>query len=782
MFFTKYPHPANFSFAENIPGSGTIKIGKHNPNLSIENFDDQIARLTLSDPKNWAPNQSLAPLDLPKLSDQNTISTENNQILINDQSGKPLIKTVQNRGLGIDGHSWIVQFEVPEGTRYYGMGQKLFNRLELSGYRTVFWNTDVWSDFHWAQWGSHPSDPSYFSTPYLAIKIPGKGYVGILVHDPAPVFIETPGRDDSRVFVEWQRTSEHLILGCYDGEPNLIVLTAPTLKELTNKFNRLVGTCPTPPLWSLGYHQSRWGYGGEKDLLALDKAFTKSNIPCAGLWLDLDYMEGYRIFQTNPKMFPNGVQSVAQKLAKNKRRIVPIIDPGVKFEPGYRVYDDGHKNNIFCKNQEGTEYVGLVWPGETVFPDFIQPKGQDWWANYCKEFLDEGYGACWIDMNDPSTGPVDPTGLLFNDGKHTHAQHRNQYALGMQMATRQGFLTARPNERPFMLSRSGYTGSSRYSAVWTGDNCSNDFYLQASITTSLGMALSGHVFNGPDLGGFGGDCSPLLMERWTQCCFLFPFMRNHSTAGTKNQEPFAFPQATEHHVGDLIRLRYRLLPYLYSLFANHESTGEPILRPLFYEFETNKLDEINDEFMVGPFILQAPIVHHQQTQRKVTLPGKQQWFDANTGKWLKPGKLETKVPRRSTPLFLRAGTILPLTQNQPTNTEIDLLNPLVLITAPKAFKGKTEFTLAADDGITFDHENGQRSLLKITLTGNGKALSIATEHLQTGFGNINPTFIVNSDTDPVAINNQPTTKTSHKLRLTGRELNLFTLSSKPQAQ
>lgn len=776
MFFTKYPSPANFAFPHRFkPGDKSLDFSGQNLEVRLENFENGVASLSLVNRDIWPVDQCLDPLDIPQTSDQTTLRQAENSFELLDSEGKTVLRTVPEKGIGLNGHKWLIQLDVPEGCRYYGMGEKLFGKVELSGYRTVFWNTDVWSDFHWAQWGEHPSDPPYFSLPYVAVKLPSGHYVGILVHDPSPVFMETPGKDDSRVFVEWQRTAEHLIIGAYNGEPNLWFIVDTTLAGLTQKLNKLVGVTPRPPLWSLGYHQSRWGYGGEKDLFDLDANFTKHQIPCSGLWLDLDYMTGFRIFKTDKKMFPNGVQSVADKLAKSGRRIVPIIDPGVKFEPGYNVYDDGHKQNVFCKTPHGSEYIGMVWPGQTVFPDFSVPRVRDWWADYAAGFRKEGFGACWVDMNDPSTGPIDPDDMYFDEGRRTHEEHRNQYALGMQMATFQGFLKSNPDERPFMLSRSGFIGSSRYAAIWTGDNLSNDFYLQSSITTCLGMALSGHVFNGPDVGGFGGSCTPRLLERWMQAGFLFPFFRNHTGSGTRAQEPFSYPDKTCKVAGHYIRLRYRFLPYLYNLFIEHEKTGAPVLRPLFYEFDQKHLDEIDDQFLVGPSVLQAPIVAHREDSRTLRLPGRQPWFDARTGTWTKPGTVKDHVRRQDTPLFLRAGSIIPLQSDLPTETKVDLLNPIFLLAFPENSKLKTTYRYVADDGLSYGYQSGKQSVLEVTVSSMSKGLEVTWNQTESGFGDITPVFVTTLKTGVLKVNGVRARKAAYPIKLTGKTFSLTRL-------
>jgi alpha-glucosidase len=629
-------------------------------------------------------------------------------------------------------------------------------------------------DFHWGQWSEHPSDPPYFSTPYLAVKS-AAGWIGLLLHNPGTTFIETPGRDDSRVFVEWQRTSPHIVLGSENGEPHLWVIVAESLQDLTRKFQSLIGRTPLPPLWSLGFHQSRWGYGGDKDLKALDRKFTKMGVPCSGLWLDLDYMRGFRIFDVDQRQFPRGVKPVACELAESGRRIVPIIDPGVKAEAGYAVFDDGKKHDVFCKNPEGNDYIGLVWPGETVFPDFTLARVRDWWAGYAAEFRASGFCAAWVDMNDPSTGPVDPTGMLFDEGRDAHALHRNQYAVGMQMATIAGFQRAEPDERPFLLSRSGWVGSSRYSAVWTGDNVSNDFYLRLALPTTLGLSISGLPFNGPDLGGFGGDATPELMARWLQACLLFPFYRNHSTLDSRDEEPWQYKGKARDAIVQSIRLRHQFLPYLYQLFCEQEESGDPVVRPLLYDFDDPALEELGDQFMAGPWAMQAPILDQSATEREVLLPGSEPWLDLASGKWRKPGRHKVKASLGESPAFLRAGALVPIQPILPTDNEVDLARPAFLVAAPPGWTGSSEALYRADDGLTFGYKRGERTTLRVSLAGDGEGLAVKTEALASGFGDVRPSFLVLGEVSP-SINGRAPDEEPWPLRLFGKKLPFRRLS------
>jgi len=767
MYFTKYPHPANFSFVE-VYDSEILQAcaGRRVFEAEVESFEGDIYRIRAANPEVWPVRRQIVEFNIPpKGTRQRLKADETFGLTLTGRDGKPLL----SGKFGVSGEASLFSFALGGPTRFYGMGEKLFGKMELSGYRAKFWNTDVWGDFHFAQWGEHPSDPPYYSCPYVVAKI-GDEFVGLLLDNAYPTFIETPGTDESRVFVEWQRTSANLILGCEGGEPHLWVIYGTSLAEVTRKLQQLVGKTPVPPAWSLGYHQSRWGYGGHADLLNLDEQFTKHKIPCDALWLDLDYMDGYRIFQTDHAKFPEGVDTTAETLHKAGRRIVPIIDPGVKYEPGYRVYDDGHAESVFCQNAEGAEYVGLVWPGETVFPDFTEPRVRDWWAGYVQEFAESGFGGCWIDMNDPSTGPVDPTGMLFDHGAEPHEAHHNDYALGMQRATYEGFLRARPNERPFVLSRSGFTGSSRYAAIWTGDNVSNYFYLKASIACSVNLSLSGQPFNGADMGGFGGDTTDPLMVDWAKAHFLFPFLRNHTNNGTRSQEPFSLAADAMSTVRRYIRLRYKLIPYLYNLFIQQEESGDPLLRPMFYEFEDDGLDTIDDQFMVGPSVLQAPFVEAVAKRREVTLPGSDPWYDAATGEWVAPGKSFVKPSKDGTPLYIRAGSFVPMQPGTPTDNTKELRAIHLHLFIPPTWSGTTEFTYQADDGLSFEYRNGARSALQVHLAAVDGILAIATEQTETGFGKIEATFVIHGEFRAVRLNGADIATTKSKVTLTGKAL------------
>jgi alpha-glucosidase len=774
MFFSKSPYRSNFRFLNQFQessettesGGGILGDGEKHFSASLRSFEGGIAHFQLQDGKLWGPNRAVVDLNSPEATSGDSIQlTEKGELIVRHKK-----KKLMTGRIGVCNTHSMFEFELAGESQFFGMGEKYFGQQELSGYRAKFWNTDVWSDFHFAQWGGFPSDPPYYSAPYVVVR-QGDVYIGLLLHNPSPAFMETPGTDDSRVFVEWQRTWPNLIIGNEGGEPNLWIIVGPTLPELTQKLQKLVGVTPLPPLWSLGYHQSRWGYGGHDDLLMLDKKFEEHQIPCDGLWMDLDYMREFRIFSVDTKAFPTGQQATADILEKNGRRIIPIIDPGVKFETGYDVYDDGHKHMVFCQTSEGREYIGLVWPGETVFPDFTQAKVRNWWADYAAKFRVSGFGGCWVDMNDPSTGPVDPYEMWFNNGKDHHNLHRNQYSLAMQMATFDGFLKAKPNERPFILSRSGFIGTSRYAAIWTGDNCSNYFYLANSIPCSIGMSLSGQPFAGMDIGGFGGDVTDDLMVDWIKLAFLFPFTRNHNGKGNRDQEPFAFPTSVMSTIRRYIRLRYKLLPYLYNLFIQQEESGDPILRPVLYHYSDVGTEKLDDQFMIGADILQAPFVDQEKT-REVTLPGQQAWYDARSGEWVAPGVHTVKRGKEETPLYIRAGAILPMQPGTPTSAEKEMKKVNFHLFIPDGWTGESEYVYKVDDGISFDYQRGIRSAIAVNVIGANGHIMIDLKELADDFGSIEPTFVIHGTVSSVKLKGQSVSLKSGKVTLSGKPLNV----------
>ncbi|MBR9980179.1 MAG: hypothetical protein KFF50_04045, partial [Desulfatitalea sp.] len=701
--FNKYLHPANFAFAHRCDGE-TLMVGNRVVQLrvahgqGIHHLEVVDARLWPNDHRCEALLMPAAELNEPALPGGLMLSADAGMQL-HDERPAPLLAAADGEWFGLCGRRWIFRFALQADMQFYGLGEKhvAFQRPRRA---YQFRNSDVWADHPLSRVAEGDYDPDYLSVPYLIIK-QRDTYIGLLVDAAYPAQI-TLGATAGEAMPPGPRRDAPpaIILGASGGRPSLYILYGPSLAALTRRFQRLVGTTPLPPLWALGYHQCRWGYRGHDDLVALAEQFRRHRFPVDALWLDIDYMDAYRVFTFHPDHLPRPLETTTA-LARSGLRVVPIIDPGIKAEPGYTVYDSGQAQEVFCRNPQGQAFTGMAWPGQVVFPDFSLPATGPWWGNEVNKLLAAGFEGFWLDMNEPSTGPVDDRDMLFQQGQAPHDAYHNSYGRLMARATRQAMLAAYPDRRPFLLSRAGCTGSQRYCAHWTGDNYSNYNHLRRAIGKSVNLALSGIPFNGPDVGGFGGDCDEKLLVAWFKAGFLFPFFRNHTMRDSRAQEPWAYSAEALATMRHYVRLRYRLLPYLYNLFIDQEERGEAILRPLFYDFDDTRaiaFGAIDDQFMVGPAILQAPFVQEKRLSREVALPPCR-WYRADTGTWVS-GDRHLRVRRNagSTPLFLRQGSIVPFQMSACTDNQSDLNRIGLLCCLSPGFRGQARYRYRTDDG------------------------------------------------------------------------------------
>lgn len=733
MYFHKIPHPANFAFVASaeLPSGDAATSGElagphrgDSLRLTVNPLGRDVFRVAI-DGGTWRDHGSQADLAaaLPGPSAHRVEFQADGALYVREAAtGRTLLHGVPHAMFGTCGATWLFQFRHEAAMQFYGLGEHSKN-LEKSGQRVKFWNTDLFGDFAHCEINQGYANPMYVAVPWVVVK-QGNEYVGILVHNPGAVFMDLASNFVWSAANSEDRERRSFYLGAPDGRPELYVIVGPSLPELLRKFQALVGHTPLPPLWALGHHQCRWGYASPRDLATLDAGYREHGVPCDGLWLDIDYMDRYKVFTFAPDHWRDEaeVRRTLAKLARRGRRVVPILDPGVKAEPGYEVCDDGLRAKVFCLNPAGKPYVGFVWPGKTYLPDFSLAEARDWWTARVRSLAALGVAGAWIDMNDPSVGAVELDDMLFERGTRPHAIYHNQYALGMAQATRAGFLEARPEERPFLLSRSAYLSSSRHTAVWTGDNVANWHHLRLSIPISLGLSMSGLPFNGPDVCGFMGDTTPALAVAWYKAGFLFPFVRNHSGWDTRPQEPWALGLAAARTIAHYIRLRYKLLPYLYQLFVAQEETGDTILRPLFHDFADTPelpLGSISDEFLVGPAILQAPVVEEERNERLVVLPGAgaARWFSGQDGHWFDGGKtFFAKVGAPETPLFLREGAIVPMQPGERTDNRNDLATVELHCFLRADTKGTFSLRYVADDGASFAYRHGVRSSFTVEVS------------------------------------------------------------------
>ncbi|OGJ86015.1 MAG: hypothetical protein A2268_03285 [Candidatus Raymondbacteria bacterium RifOxyA12_full_50_37] len=531
---------------------------------------------------------------------------------------------------------------------FFGLGERItpFGRR---GYRCTNWNTDN------ANYHNETNERMYVSLPFMLVS--GNGL-------PWGYFLDSS-------------YETHFDLGCADwdqceistkrGEFTLYLIAGKTAKDVLSAYASLTGAHSMPPLWALGYHQCRWSYMSTDEAMTVAKNLRKRQIPCDTLWYDIDYMDNFRVFTVDKKRFKN----MKQHLAATKKlgfHSVVIVDPGVKIdEPGvYNVLDKGTTHNYFLKTPGHKDYVGKVWPGGTKFPDFSNPAVRTWWAGLHKRLYDLGVDGFWNDMNEPAdfnaNGTVPEDLKMFDTGRwSTMDRMHNVYATFEAKATIEGMLKLRPDNRPFLLTRAGFAGIQKYAAIWCGDNTSTWGHLKASIPQLLNMGMSGIGFVGVDVGGFSGNANPELLARWTQAGCLYPFFRNHTAAGTINQEPWAFGAEVESICRQAIRLRYHLLPYFYQLFHSMHKNGVPVMRPMFLEFENDPhTHNLGEQFMVGPSLLAAPVLDQGKVHVPVYFP-KGTWYDYATGEHYAGGGIQlVKAPLEKLPLFVRASAVLPV--------------------------------------------------------------------------------------------------------------------------
>ncbi|HRF43192.1 MAG TPA: glycoside hydrolase family 31 protein [Candidatus Competibacteraceae bacterium] len=573
-------------------------------------------------------------------------------------------------GIGSCGENLLLNFALNNVEGCYGFGERT-RRLNKLGDSAEFLTVDVVAVFRHT-YARDDYDPTYVAIP-LAILKTGEGFLGLFFDNPGRAVMDT---GKSRPGEFWYQA--------FGGVTDLYALAGPGLADVVRRYAALTGRAPLPPLWALGYHQCRWSYRSAAEFRELAAQFAAADLPVSALWYDIDYMDGFRLFTWNRGAFPDPA-GLNHALQAAGIRTVTIVDPGVKREPGYAVYDSGRERQAFCQTASGRDYVGKVWPGDTVFPDFTLANTRDWWAGKLADFLrDNAVDGVWLDMNDPATGYSRSEEMCFDHGSISHDRYHNQYAHFMAMASRAACDRIDPDGRPFLLTRSACAGTQRYSAVWTGDNASNWKHLRMALPCSLNLGLSGVAFNGPDVGGFMDDASPELLVRWHQAGCLFPFFRNHAIQHSRQQEPWQFGPAPLAAIRGAIRTRYRLLPSLYQCFFAHWRNGDPIIRPLLYHYNGPEYVHLDDQYLVGDTLLVAPILHGEgqgpeiirhgvkMQERPVRLPPGS-WFDLNHGEWLDGGcVLHYAAALDELPLFVRDGAVLPYYAGPLRNSLMDL--------------------------------------------------------------------------------------------------------------
>jgi alpha-glucosidase len=601
-----------------------------------------------------------------------------------------------------------------DGEQFLGLGEKtgsLFKR----GNQYTMWNTDfpAYTD---------RTDPLYVSIPFF-IGIRDKKAYGIFFDNSYKSYFNL-GAGSSRFY--W--------FGADKGEMDYYFIYGPEIKKIISSYTMLTGKMKMPPMWALGYQQSKWSYFPETEVATLAKTFRDKEIPCDVIYLDIHYMDGYRVFTWDDSRFPDP-EKMTGSLKEKGFKIIPIIDPGVKADSFYFAAKEGLEKDLFAKYPDGEIYQGEVWPSWAYFPDFTNKETRDWWGEKISSLLNQGIEGFWNDMNEPAVwGQAFPDIVQFDDNgyKSDHKKIHNVFALQMAKATFDG-IKKYSTKRHFILTRAGFAGIQRYSAVWTGDNVANDEHLRMACVMPQGMGLSGLPFIGSDVGGFMGNPSPRLFTRWMQLGAFTPFFRGHSATNEKAKEPWAFGIEQEGFIRDIISLRYRLLPYLYNEFYNSSKTGLPVLQPMIVNFQDDDecyKHEIQFQFMAGANLLVAPVLNENDNFKKLYLP-KGKWMDWWTGEIYEGNKwIVVEAPISKIPLFLREGGIIPMIEKQNYVGEKNI-SQLELLIYPS---DNSFYQFYEDDGITYDYLKGIYSVTQVKAFSGGKSVSIrkVTDKFSTG--------------------------------------------------
>ncbi|MGB4960418.1 MAG: glycoside hydrolase family 31 protein [Saprospiraceae bacterium] len=535
---------------------------------------------------------------------------------------------------------------VQEGEHFYGMGDKTMH-LNLRGRRVSNWAMDTYGF-------KKEEDPIYKAIPFFTAIHTNRAY-GIFFDNTFKAHFDF-GSERRSVTSFWAD----------GGEMNYYFINGPELKDVTKRYTQLTGTPELPPLWALGFQQSKWSYYPESKVREITTKMRELRIPCDAIYLDIDYMDGFRCFTWDKEKFPEP-EKMIKELSADGYKTVVIIDPGIKIDEEYQVFNEALENNYFCRRADGPFMKGKVWPGDCYFPDFTHPKVRKWWSGLFQDLIEvKGIRGVWNDMNEPALFEID--GKTFpDDVRHDYDNHpcshrkaHNVYGMQMARATFKGVKKYNGGLRPLIITRSAYAGTQRYASAWTGDNIASWEHLWIATMQVQRLSVSGFSFAGSDIGGFIDHPSPELYARWMQLAVFHPFCRNHSSGDHGDQEPWSFGTNVLNIARKFIEFRYRLLPYIYTTFYQYVTEFEPMIVPIsvFDQHDSDTLYRV-DEFMLGSHMLVCPVLEPNAKSRYVYLP-KGNWYHFWTNALFEGGKeITADAPLEEIPVYIREGAVIP---------------------------------------------------------------------------------------------------------------------------
>ena len=641
------------------------------------------------------------------------------ELTVTDMDGRVIVEQLPGRPMEWNGAEFRVYMQSPGDEHYFGLGDKP-GPLDRRNEAFADWNTDAYG---WQE----STDPIYKSIPYFMTFRKGVS---------AGIFLDNTWRASFDFNKEYR---DGYSFGSEGGPLDFYILYGPEPKAVVETWAWLTGPTPLPPLWSLGYQQSRYSYYPESEVRRIADKLRSERIPADVIWLDIDYQYKNRPFTVDPERFPHFDQMIKDLKAEHLKTVL-ITDLHIADQPniGYKPYDTGVAGDHFVKNPDGSTYVGDVWPGKAVFPDFTQRSSREWWGTLYADFVSKGAAGFWNDMNEPAIFLV-PSKTMPDDVEHrieepgfatrvaNHLEVHNIFGMQNSRGTYEGLLKLEPNLRPFVMTRASYAGGQRYAVTWTGDNSSNWSHLRQTVPQLVNLGLSGFAMAGADVGGFAGSPQPELLTRWLEVAAFQPIDRDHTAVSTNPQEPWENGTTEDVNLRRrYIEERYRLLPYLYTTAEEMSRTGLPLVRPLFLEFPKGAVDgeplDASDSgsFMLGNDLLVAQSPFPDEVDDyNVALPPVG-WYDYWTG-----AKVESNTGRKAIdltavvqpevrihrtletlPVFVRAGSIVP---EQPLvqSTDEKPQGPLTLRVYPPAASGEDcEGSVYQDDGVSYDFRKG----------------------------------------------------------------------------
>jgi len=675
------------------------------------------------------PVEDAATIGFRTASVQLSVERDTLRLIVTDLAGHVISADVPGHPAEFRGSGFAVSKVMPTDEHYFGLGDKTgsFDRRDQA---FTLWNRDYPV--------GESSDPTYKAIPFF-LATGSKGSYGLFLDNTWRSWFDF-GKRDRDVYA----------FGAEGGPLNYYLMFGATPKEVLAQYILLTGTPPLPPLWALGFQQSRFSYTPEAQLLEVARRLRADKIPSDVLYMDIDYQDRLRPFTVNAKTFPEFPKMVAG-LRNDHFHLVTITDLHIAhaLNQGYTPYDTGHAGDHFVKNPDGSEFVGKVWPGPAVFPDFTQVQTRKWWGGLYKEFAEDGVAGFWNDMDEPSvfdgpgfTMPVNTVHRIDEPGfatrTATHAEIHNVYGMENERATYDGLLKLRPNERPFVLTRATYAGGQRFGFTWTGDNRSTWNQMHLATQTLMNLGLSGISMVGDDVGGFLDSPPPDLLTRWFEVGAFNALYRDHTCDDTLPQEIWVHGPEQEAIRRRYVETRYKLLPYIYTLAEEASRDGMPLVRPLFLEFP-GYMDGIDAEFLLGPDLLVAPPQEIANNYR-VQLPPSN-WFDFWTGLKVTapppapenaavntPADQQAQSPKEISvhpaldvlPVYVRGGSILPM-QPLVQSTDETPVGSLELRVYPGQ---RCEGALYLDDGHTFQYQKGAFLRQAFTCTTDGDGVHV----------------------------------------------------------